>query len=389
MTTLPRQSRPPLVIWRDTPLDIERGFYSSLSTLWRAPITVLSTAALPPERSALDWGPVSGWDEHTLETDSPVEEVAAVYELDLSSSLHVFYGIKGAKQRYLHALLQRRIDHGISLVAERPTVHTGPGAPLINRVRDLRYQRFAINYRARIAAFFAMGTRACEDYRKLGFDPQSLYPFMYPVVSTPRVFPPRRNSNAPTRFIYLGRVSKGAKGADVLLRALLLIPDDDLTIDLVGGYGDMLESFHKLSRKDPRVRLAGSWSPETVVSTMSEYDCAVVPSRYDGWNTIVGQAITAGIATITTSEATSDELVSMSGSGAVVQPGNARALANAMSRLAKAPLLLEEYKANTRLIAEEIQAEVLAPYFIHALEHSVLHTNSTRPAPPWKQRSPL
>ena len=84
---------------------------------------------------------------------------------------------------------------------------------------------------------------------------------------------------APLRMVYVGRLEP-VKGVEVLLRALRLIPECSVTLDIYGvdGGGRYLDTLKQLAGSDPRIRFLPAVAHRAMVSTLAGYDILAAPS---------------------------------------------------------------------------------------------------------------
>lgn len=99
---------------------------------------------------------------------------------------------------------------------------------------------------------------------------------------------------------------------------------------MVGGYGDYKEQTLEYIEQNPNLEFGGTWKIDEACDRLSEYDVCIIPSRYEGWNVTVNEALMAGTGCIVTDASVSDEMVSASETGIVVKAGDASSLAEAM-----------------------------------------------------------
>src|SRR5690606_20486483 len=107
----------------------------------------------------------------------------------------------------------------------------------------------------------------------------------------------------PIKLLYVGRFSKYTKGTDVLIKSLSNIRNDNWKIDFVGGYGDHKKTVIKWIKENKNANFLGHWNSLDVCKKMQSYDICIVPSKFDGWNVLVNEALRANIGVICTEEA--------------------------------------------------------------------------------------
>jgi len=376
----------PLVVWRDSPLDLERPLWSWTADRWGGDARVVHARALPPERTTLDWGASSIREVHVGEDAArAVGRVRGDVDA-FDDALHVFYGLRGTSGRVLD-IVCRQTQAPVVVVAERPTRHEG-GVPGLAKTLASKavYASLSRRYRDRIGAFLAMGLKGCQEYEDAGFRKDSIFPFMYaPFDPAVEAVSAHRGPGVPVRFIYVGRLDSRYKGLDVLLEAVsALDPSTPWTLDIVGGYGELTTQVSEFAESHPLVNFLGAWQPGQVVQQMTAYDVTVVPSRYDGWNAVTNHAVNAGLGVIVSDQATSDELVRASGAGKIVGAGSVRQLTEAMVEVIGSPWLVEDLKAKARRYSPAISTERVGAYLLEVLEYaSERRDPAAVPTCPW------
>jgi len=119
-------------------------------------------------------------------------------------------------------------------------------------------------------------------------------------VSENRPFLPAANHAGRVRVAHLGRLDP-VKGTGVLIRALRLIPDAPIDLDIFGivqGSADMtvLRELRGLAGDDQRIRFLPAVEHSTVVERLADYDLLAVPSQWlETGPLVVLEAFAAGI----------------------------------------------------------------------------------------------
>ncbi len=171
------------------------------------------------------------------------------------------------------------------------------------------------------------------------------------------------------------------KGVDVLLKAIKRLKGD-FVVDFVGGYGNNAEEVIEEIEKDNRLNFLGTWPSSKVGEKMQSYDMIVIPTRYDGWNLLVNEAINAGVPVIVTDGAVSDEVISKFNCGIVVKHSNINQLASAMQSIIDNPMQLGKFRDNTKTALKYINEETVGQYLIDIVDYTFYNSNQ-RPRCPW------
>jgi glycosyltransferase involved in cell wall biosynthesis len=135
------------------------------------------------------------------------------------------------------------------------------------------------------------------------------------------------------------------KGFDVLLKAMRLIPEVDLHLN-IGGDGRDGDRLHALAQGAANVKFWGAIS-NSVPTFLSAADVVVIPSRWEPWGNVCIEARAAGKPIIASDVDGLPEQVR--GCGLLVPPNDPQALANAIRAVASAPVhQLEDWGKQAR-----------------------------------------
>ena len=151
---------------------------------------------------------------------------------------------------------------------------------------------------------------------------------------------------------------------------------------MVGGYGDYKEQTLEYIEQNPNLEFGGTWKIDEACDRLSKYDVCIVPSRYEGWNVTVNEALMAGTGCIVTDASVSDEMVSASETGIVVKAGDASSLAEAMDYVMSNTDLVNKWRKNAFDFRPNMTSEACAEYFIEVLRY-LFYGAAEKPLPPW------
>jgi len=168
----------------------------------------------------------------------------------------------------------------------------------------------------------------------------------------------QRAPGAPVRFGYLGRI-EGAKGFDVLLEACRRLPEAGWRLAVAGRAVDGLDRYRTLAEGLP-VNFLGYVEREAFLDGL---DCLVVPPVWpEPFGRTVAEAYGRGVPVIGTATGGIGEQV---GPGPwLVPPGDASALAAAMTRIVAEPARLAEGLARAARIRAGTDPVAVATAFL-------------------------
>lgn len=152
-------------------------------------------------------------------------------------------------------------------------------------------------------------------------------------VDAPRTLPPAA-ANEPPRVLFVGRLAY-QKAADVLIRALSRIRDQDFTCDIVGDGPDRseLERLTGSLGLRERVRFVGWVDRNALAQHYARADLVALPSRMEGMPNVVLEAMAHERPVIATDVPGTRDVVAPEETGLLVPPDDDAALAHAIARL--------------------------------------------------------
>jgi glycosyltransferase involved in cell wall biosynthesis len=381
------KAKPELVFWFDAPPRAGSGVFRYVAQAWGSKVYYMCVDSLSKERRIGGWEDCDHGDAVVTilgEKPDPTHFVKKfVYEHP--HAIHVCNGFRSHTERFFKNILFHIRDARIAMWSERPGVYGSPMKKIIKKLGiPVLYRYYALRYNTKIQVFLPLGTIGVKTFARFGWSPSILFPFMYdPQIieglpkSSPRV--PRE----PLRLLYVGRFGRSTKGVDVLIHATDRLVGGNWHLDMVGGYGDLKDFTIAWAAKHPNVSFLGTWPSNEICQRITHYDLCIVPSRFDGWNVVVNEAIHAGVGVIASDEAVSSELVKASGAGVVVSAGDVGALRKAIQHVIDAPALADSWKEKARAYSPRIASESVGRYFMDILEYTFLEPSRPRPECPW------
>lgn len=163
------------------------------------------------------------------------------------------------------------------------------------------------------------------------------------------------------RFVYVSHVRE-SKGIYVLAEAARQLPPD-VTVDVYGPwFPDVNQDIFNAT---PNVKYRGIVAPDSVVSTLRQYDAFILPTYHpgEGYPGAILEAFIAGLPVITTQWRAIPEIVDES-VGILVEPKNAKALCGAMQRLINDADLYQTLRDNTKEKAKFFSSQRWADEFV-------------------------
>lgn len=375
-----------LVFLFDQPPKVGKGCFNEITRMIPQKVIYAFLHGFSETRRQVNWDDGDYGDAEMVELGEDDNTKARVHALFKNHADAVFAlgGFKSGVMKYIKPYILSE-KYKFICFSERPGVYGTWWKRLLKRVYiPISEMRIARKYKDRVDAMLPLGTSGVKTFHKYGWPQDKLYPFMYdPVdlVTDHSIVP----THAPLRFLYVGRFSRYTKGTDTLLKAVDLLQShtDRFTLSMVGGYGDMREEVLNWVETKPNVEFLGKWDSNEVGMKMKDYDVCIVPSKFDGWNLLVNEAVRAHIGVIATDEAVSDEVIRYSHSGLVVKAKRPKLLAAAMKKAIEEPALVQDWKARAKQFSPQISNAAVAAYVLDILSYLYEGGSVERPECPW------
>ncbi|MBV8145006.1 MAG: glycosyltransferase family 4 protein [Gammaproteobacteria bacterium] len=145
----------------------------------------------------------------------------------------------------------------------------------------------------------------------------------------------RRRHPGPKRILHVGKFERN-KSQDVLLAAfrLLLERQVDCTLTMIGAPGPELEQVKRAAAAfGERVTVLVDIEHRRIPGYMADAELFVLPSRAEAFGIVLIEAGATGLPVVATNVGGIPEIISDAATGLLVEPDNARALADAMARV--------------------------------------------------------
>lgn len=169
----------------------------------------------------------------------------------------------------------------------------------------------------------------------------------------------------PNSFLFVGRLAYN-KGLTFLMDALELMPEEDVTIYIVGG-GPMEAELKE--RADERVTFLGKVSDEELFEWYGRAECFLLPTLYEGMPTVILEAMACGVPVIASDIGAVSTMVTPE-TGLLINPGRSAEIAGALRKFAGKPAAEKDRMGKTakKYIAERFDWTVIARNTFELLE---------------------
>ncbi len=273
-----------------------------------------------PDRAKQGWS-VPEVKDASVVVDPDLSKTAELIQERQDESLHIFTGIHQEPLAKRAFELCVRGKARIALLNEPPI----PGSALRNFAIRPYHVLHTLKYGSRINFILAIGGMSVEFYKSIGYPEEKVFPYGYFVETTPPSYSP---SDGPFALSYVGQLIE-RKGVDLLLSALSKLTDLDWQLKIMGAGPDetaLKAMTSSLSIVD-KVNFRPPGPNFEALQLISSSDLFVLPSRHDGWGTVVNEALLCGVPVICSDRCGAADLLRDDWRGATFRSGSADDLA--------------------------------------------------------------
>jgi glycosyltransferase involved in cell wall biosynthesis len=242
---------------------------------------------------------------------------------------------------------------------------------------------FLLNFKQKnINGILAIGSNAETWYFKRGFDKEKIFPFAYFLSDNLSKIKKSRKHRSTFRFIYVGQLIK-RKRVDFLLSTLSLLRKSiDFELEIIGDgplHNILIKQANKLL--PGKVKWLGSLQMKDIPKKIANADCLVLPSRHDGWGSVISESLMVGTPVICSNTCGASTVVKESKIGGVFQAESISQFKLLLYKVLNNGPISNLKRNRLRKWAKCLGAKEGAKYLIKILQFHINQVN--RPKPPW------
>ena len=237
----------------------------------------------------------------------------------------------------------------------------------------------------RINGILAIGNGACEWYARKGFDKHKIFPFAYFLSDTILKTKSTSNKDPIFKFIFVGELIK-RKNVYLLIDALSLLKiKEDFKLEIIGG-GPLRKDLINYAKKilPNKVTWINAMPISKIPNKISNADCLVLPSYFDGWGAVVSESLMVGTPVICSNKVGSSQIVKKSRFGYIFKNNNISDLSLKLKKMIQQGKISKKKRKTLKKWAKCLGAKAGADYLIKILLYSL--KIGKRPNPPWETK---
>lgn len=369
-----------VIFWLGEPSPHQSSYLRDLAGLLPDETVVgVFQQGLQAERLALGWRvPDLGRMEMVMSPDQRIIEEIALREPD--NTVHIFGGLRlPMVSRALRICAPTTALIGV--LSEGRDLQGWSG-----KLRWLHSYVVEKRYRSRVDFVLAIGHLGVQWYEMCGYPRHRIFSWGYFVekekIETKQRSHQSRLSNVTIAFV--GQCIP-RKGIAALIKALSSLRSQEWCLRIIGDRPERprLDRLAARLAVTKRVAFLGAKNNAEVRSMLAETDLLVLPSRFDGWGSIVNEALMSGVPVVCSDRCGAADLVRASGFGETFRTGLAGDLAKVLHRWIRKGHLTNSQRNEIQAWSKCIEGEAVARYLIEIIVH--IDDGTKRPVAPWLQ----
>jgi glycosyltransferase involved in cell wall biosynthesis len=316
-----------IIFWQPIDSPHQESFLEAVAEQFSGEVILGVEQGLPAERVAQGWRKAIHKKVQVVDISISANH-AALTAHSASDSVHVFTGF------FSHPLVWLGFRKLAPSQARLAIMSEAPEQPLLTGgLKRLRGRLLARRWAHRFAFVLAIGGVGCKFFEAIGFPKEKIIPFGYyldvpPLAATEESQP----HYGVFRFISAGQLIH-RKGIDILIKACGQVPAKGWHLDIYGD-GPERASLERLTARlglADRITFLGAAPNNEVQKALAAADCAVLPSRFDGWGALISEALSAGTPTICSAECGAAALLVDPVSGEIIRDCSPEGLGASMN----------------------------------------------------------
>ena len=252
----------------------------------------------------------------------------------------------------------------------------------LGKIRRILYRYLIFIYKKRFEGILAIGEGATSWYFRRGFDKKIIYQFAYFMSDEISKITYTAKRPQKFRFIFVGQLIS-RKRVDFLIKALYLIQNKiDFELQIVGD-GPLSKQLNIIGKRllPNKINWLGSVPITNIPKIIAGADCLILPSRHDGWGSVISEALMVGTPVICSDSCGASTVVKASKFGGVFSTNNINKFSSLIMKTLKKGRISNYKRNKIRNWAKCLGAKEGSKYLLKILQHK--NGLGSRPKPPW------
>lgn len=368
-----------LTFWQNMPSIHQAPLLREVARRWNGKVQVVTEEDVSVERKVQGWSRPDYGNAELIIAPNRAHRDNLLANGNTLEDVHIFSGFHAYRETYRTFRSATKLPVQVGVMAEPGQTNDGIKVLL----RRLRYGLHALRWGRRMDFILATGELGVDWFCQCGFPLEKVLPFGYFVDALGATNVPLRTSQH-CELLFVGEL-RPHKGLDLLLDALSRLGRLSWHLKVVGSGPDdiKLKTYSRGLGVSDRISWLGNLPNTEVRALMSSADCLVLPSRYDGWGTVVNEALMEGTPAIVSDACGASDLLRNAYLGYRVPSGDIDTLTQALGKIIQIGALPTSDRQKIRQWAEDaISPLTVANYLIAIVDH--VRVGAPAPAAPWR-----
>jgi glycosyltransferase involved in cell wall biosynthesis len=220
--------------------------------------------------------------------------------------------------------------------------------------------------RSKDYCILSISTKGREQLLQAGFPKTKIFPFGYFIPKDFENDSIVHGNNNSLRIVFIGSLIE-RKGIDVVLPVMKTIHHTcpNITLDCYGS-GDITKYIKFFP---DNVKYKGMFPYGQAQKIISSYDLLILPSKHDGWGTVVNEALLQGIPVIISDQVGAGDLIINSKAGLIFESSNTDQLSSLLIDLYNHPEKMQIMKISAKQKGQNITPYKASKYLYDIFQY--------------------
>jgi len=353
------------------------GFATALSARGAKTIYI-AEIDISEDRKKLGWSAPDLGSVEIRYLSSAADALLVVMNASIDS-VHICQGIRsnGFISTAQELINKRKLRHWVFM---EMVDDSGP----MGIIKRLEYRRILHLQCKSIEGILAVGQNMPKWLASRGFPSEKIFPFTY-FISNKKLFSNKgyMRPSGRFRFLFVGQFIK-RKNLGFLIEVLSSIDKSVIDFELLvvgSGLNELELHTQSINKLGSNIQWIGKVPIGEVRAIMSECDCLILPSLFDGWGVVVSESLMVGTPAIVSDQCGSYGAVLASGVGGVFKASSSDQLSKAIVAALDAGKIQPSRRAEISNWANCLDGISGANYFLEILDYS--SKEGVKPIAPW------
>jgi len=252
---------------------------------------------------------------------------------------------------------------------------------IIGLIKRILYRLLLFKFKKNLKGILAIGSGSDTWYSQQGFNKKKIYPFAYFMSdSISKTKLPNKKNNI-FKFIFVGQLIKRKK-VDSIFKVLAQVKKKNFELHIFGD-GPLKQKLKNQANQllPGRVKWFGSIPIKNIPKKIASADCLLLPSRHDGWGSVVSESLMVGTQVICSDSCGASVAVKSSRTGGIFLEDNIENFLKIIKKVLRKGCITNLRRKRLKKWAKCLGAKEGAKYLYNILLFDIGMVN--RPKPPW------